>query len=211
MPTHNSPYSASFTAAGMMYSEMLVVVPMLLKSNDPQTINSLVEDSSLLKIKSVSARKRVMVEFTRRFGAVSPDFWTAFLGLPEAEQRLALFFVLLKTYPLLFHFQTSLALPKYSSIDRRLSARDVLFTLEELAAADPFVDSWTDLTRGKIASSFVTMLKQGGLIDLTTGELAQPQVPDDAFIPYVKSGDIWFLQTCFLPQYKVQQIKQLAL
>ena len=194
-----------------MYSEMLVVVPLLLESNDAQTINSLVEDSSLLKIKSVSARKRVMAEFIRRFGAVTPDFWKAFLGLPEPEQRLALFFVLLKTYPLLFHFQTSLALPKYNSVDRRLSSRDVLFALEELATSDPLVDSWTDLTKGKIASSFITMLRQGGLLDPTTGELTTPKVPDEGFIPYVKSGDIWFLQTCFLPQYKVQQIKQLAL
>ena len=211
MPRHNSPYSASFTAAGMMYSEMLVVVHLLLENNDPLTINSLVEDSSLLKIKSVSARKRVMAEFTRRFNAVTPEFWSSFLDLPEPEQRLALFFVLLKTYPLLFHFQTALALPKFNSVDRRLSARDVLFALDELAVTDPFVDSWTDLTRGKIASAFLTMLRQGGLIDLSTGELSSPRVPDECFIPYVKSGDTWFLQTCFLPQYKVQQIKQLAL
>lgn len=194
-----------------MFDETIVVVRMLLADNSDKTIVRLREDVGLLKIRSAKSRTTVTREIVKRFNAMPTAFWTTFLTLPEPEQRLALFFVLLKTYPLLFHLQTSLALPKYGSIDRQLSSRDVLLALEELGAADPLVDSWTDLSKQKIASTFVTMLRQAGLIDPQSGELAPAQVSDDAFIPYVRSGELWFLQVCFLPQYKVQQIKHLAL
>ena len=208
MAKNNSIYSASFTAAGMMYSETIVVAQMLLKDNSAMTKTLLRDDAQYLKIQSSSARDRVLSELFKRYDSMPASFWTEFLTLPEDEQRLALFFVLLKTYRLIFHFQIELALPKYNSIDRVLDNNSVLMCLSEIASSDQFVDSWTEKTRKKIASTYITMLKQAGLIDKTTNELIPPAVSDDVLAKYVSSGNVWFLQACFIPQYKIEQLKQ---
>jgi hypothetical protein len=210
MRNTNSAYSASFTAATMMYNETKVVVQMLLKANTVDTMNMLKEDTRYLQIQSVSARQRVSVELAKRFNTMPPSFWNHYLALPEDQQRLALFYVILKTYKLLFDFQVNLALPKFNSIDRILGLSDVMMAINEIASTDEFVDSWTDNTRKKIASSYITMLKQAGLIDETTGELMPPAIQDEELVPYVQSGDVWFLQACFIPHYRIEKIKQLS-
>ena len=133
------------------------------------------------------------------------------MSLPEEQQRLALFFVLLKTYRLLFHFQVELALPKYNSIDRTISSNDVIMCLNEIASKDEFVNGWSELTRKKISSTYITVLKQAGLIDKTNGELMPPALSDEELARYAQSGDVWFLQACFLPQYRIEQIKRIAI
>ena len=211
MRKHNSPYSASFTAASMMFSETLTVVQMLLKDNSIDTRKKLKEDAQYLKIQSVSARDRVMAELSKRFDTMPVSFWLDFLSKPEEQQRLALYYVLLKTYKLLFYFQVELALPKYNSIDRVLVNNDVLMCINEIASKDEFVDSWSELTRKKISSTYITMLKQASLIDKSSGELVPPTLSDEALASYVLNGDVWFLQACFLPQYRIEQIIRSAI
>lgn len=211
MKKHNSPYSASFTAASMMYNETLVVVQMLLNDDLNEVKKKLKEDAEYLKIQSVSARERVMAELTKRYETMPKTFWIDFMPLPEEQQRLALFFVLLKTYRLLFHFQVELALPKYNSIDRVLCSNDVIMCLNEIASKEEFVNGWSEQTRKKISSTYITMLKQAGLIDKTNGELMPPALSDEDLVRYAQSGDVWFLQACFLPQYRIEQIKMIAI
>ena len=211
MKNTSSIYSASFTAASMMFNETLVVVRMLLEENSPATKKRLKEDAQYLRIQATSSRERVTTELSKRFDTMPRSYWENFLELPEEQQKFALFFVMLKTYRLLFEFQVNLALPKYNSIDRVLCNGDVLIKISEIAATDELVDSWTEQTRQKIASCYITILKQAGLINPSTGELMPPSLSDDALFQYVRSGDLWFLQACFLPQYKIEQLKQLSL
>lgn len=211
MRSQNSPYSASFTAASMMYNETLVVVQMLLNDDLNEVKRKLKENAEYLKIQSVAARERVMAELSKRYKAMPTAFWVDFMSLPEEQQRLALFFVLLKTYRLLFHFQVELALPKYNSIDRTISSNDVIMCLNEIASKDEFVNGWSELTRKKISSTYITVLKQAGLIDKTNGELMPPALSDEELARYAQSGDVWFLQACFLPQYRIEQIKRIAI
>ena len=211
MKTTTSTYNASFTAASMMFNETLVVVQMLLEENSTSTKKRLKEDAQYLKIQATSSRERVTTELSKRFDTMPRSFWEIFMTLPEDQQKFALFYVILKTYRLLFEFQVDLALPKYNSIDRVLCNGDVLMKISEIAATDELVNSWTEQTRQKIASCYITILKQAGLINHSTGELMPPSLSDDAYIQYVRSGELWFLQACFLPQYKIEQLKRLSL
>lgn len=201
--THKSPYGASFTAASMMLAEMVVVASHLLKKDSPESIKELRDNPELLKIQSVSARTRVGIELVKRYRTMPKSFWEEFLTEPESQQRLSLFMVLLKTYPLLLDFQLNLALPKYNSVDRGLVSNDVLLRLNEIASKDEFVDMWTEKTKGKIASTYITMLKQAGLIDAHTKELAPPTLPDEELARF----EPWFLQACFVPKYRIDRIK----
>ena len=73
------------------------------------------------------------------------------------------------------------------------------------------MDSWSAETRDRLSSQYLSMLRQGGLVDGATGELCPPAIGDDDYAEYVRRGEVWFLQACFLPGYRIEQIKQLAL
>ena len=214
MPTlsgKNSPYSASFTARALGYYEMESILPVLLDDSIEDKVGVLCEDTKHLQIATLQSRKRVLSEMLVRFNAVDRSFWDRYVSFGEKEKRLALLFVILKSYRLLFEIQVNLVIPKYYSPDRVLTKNDVFAAISEVASRDEFVDSWSEDTRNRAASQYVTILRQSGLIDDLTGELREPDVEDETFIHYVRTGDIWFLQACLLPGYKIEQIKQMAL
>lgn len=207
----NSPYSASFTARALGYYEMESILPVLLDESIQDKVRVLSQDSTHLQLATLGSRKRVLAEMLVRFNAVDRSFWDRYIGLGEKEKRLALLFVVLKSYRLLFELQVNLVIPKYYSPDRVLSKNDVYAAISEVASRDEFVDSWSEDTRKRAASQYVTILRQAGLIDETTDELRETDVADEELYYYAKTGEIWFLQACLLPGYRVEQIKQMAL
>ena len=214
MPNHTgkkSPYSASFTARALGYYEMESILPVMLDDSISDKVKILSEDSTHLQLATLQSRKRVLAEMLVRFKAVDRSFWERYVTLGEREKRLALLFVILKSYRLLFELQVNLVIPKYYSPDRVLTKNDVFTAISEVASRDEFVDSWSEDTRNRAASQYVTILRQAGLIDESTGELREPDVADDELAYYVRIGEIWFLQACLLPGYRVEQIKQIAL
>ena len=77
MKNTSSIYSASFTAASMMFNETLVVVRMLLEENSPATKKKLKEDAQYLRIQATSSRERVTIELSKRFDTMPRSFgWT---------------------------------------------------------------------------------------------------------------------------------------
>ena len=207
----NSPYSASFTARALGYYEMESILPVLLDDSIQDKVKILSQDSTHLQLATLGSRKRVLAEMLVRFNAVDRSFWDRYIDLGEKEKRLALLFVVLKSYRLLFELQVNLVIPKYYSPDRVLSKNDVYAAISEVASRDEFVDSWSEDTRKRAASQYVTILRQAGLIDESTDELRETDVADDELYYYVKTGEIWFLHACLLPGYRVEQIKQMAL
>ena len=83
--------------------------------------------------------------------------------------------------------------------------------LNEIASKDEFVDSWSAETRDRASSQYLTILRQSGLVSESTGELQSPNLSDEALLWYIQSGEVWFLQACFFPGYKIEQLKQLAI
>ena len=214
MPNHTgkkSPYSASFTARALGYYEMESILPVMLDDTIDDKVKVLSQDSTHLQLATLQSRKRVLAEMLVRFKAVDRSFWDRYVTLGEREKRLALLFVILKSYRLLFELQVNLVIPKYYSPDRVLTKNDVFAAISEVASRDEFVDSWSEDTRNRAASQYVTILRQAGLIDEATGELREPNVADEELAYYVRIGEIWFLQACLLPGYRVEQIKQIAL
>ena len=83
-PGSNSPYSASFTGAAILFSDMNVAVRMLLEDDSPETIKTLKTDASYIQIKSETARRRVTAEFVKRFRAVPRSPVRRFEDLPAS-------------------------------------------------------------------------------------------------------------------------------
>jgi hypothetical protein len=194
-----------------MFHETDVIVPMFMAGDPGEAIRAARADTSVFQIKAEKSRDRVAKEILKRYKALPGSFWEWYLSLAEGPRRVALFYVLLKTYRLLFEFQVNLAIPKYNSPDRVLTKNDVQAALSEIASRDEFVDSWSGETRDRLSSQYLAMLRQGGFVDSATGELCPPAIGDDDYAEYVRRGEVWFLQACFLPGYRIEQIKQLAL
>ena len=210
-PGSKSPYSASFTAAALTYGEMNAVLPYLLEDDSQQTVKKIENSLEILPIQSASARERVTLEMVKRFRSVPRTFWEDYKSFPEAQQRLALFYVILKTYKLIYEFQLNVAVKKYNSANNTLKIDDLWMEFYDIASRDPFVDGWTEQTKKKAIKSYLTMLRQTGLLNPETDTLQQIDIDKTAFIPFVQLGEIWFLQACFLPSYEIENIKSLAL
>ena len=205
-----SPYSAAFTAASMMYREMTALVPLMQSDNAKDLLNQEIEENNLLCINSLTSRKRVVSEFLRRFNAVPKDFWNNYMQLSEHAQRVALLYVILKSYQLLFDVHICVTLNLWRSASGELNSSDVMLYLNELAAQDSFVDGWSESTRKKVASVYVLMLHQAGLMKDDSSSLCEPDLNDNDWIYYIRIGEAWFLEACFLPTYRVNELKQQA-
>ena len=207
----NSPYSASFTAAALMHGEMNAVLPYLLKDGSTETIKLIENSVEILPIKSAAGRYRVTHEMVKRFNAMPQAFWVDYQTFPEPQQKLALFYVILKTYRLLYEFQLNVAVKRFNSANNTLQIDDLWMEFYNIAARDPFVESWTELTKKRSIQSYLAMLRQVGLLNPETGTLQRIDIAQEAYIPFVQLGELWFLQACFVPAYEIETIKSLAL
>ena len=207
----NSPYSASFTAAALMHGEMNAVLPYLLKDGSAEAIKVIENSVEILPIKSAAARYRITHEMVKRFQAMPRAFWVDYQSFPEPQQKLALFYVILKTYRLLYEFQLNVAVKRFNSANNTLQIDDLWMEFYDIASRDPFVDSWTERTKKTCIQSYLTMLRQAGLLDPETSRLQRIDIAQEAYIPFVQLGELWFLQACFIPAYEIETIKSLAL
>ena len=205
---HNSPYSAAFTGCGFMLNETVVLLPILQSPDVDALLRSEVEDNKLLQLGKAKTRARNITEIRRRFNAVPRSFWDWFAQLPSESQKCALFFVLLKTYHLVFDFQLNVVLPQWRSASQTLSKSDLMMRLNEIAANDDFVDGWSDQTKGRVCTGFLSFLREAGMLDRETDVLHRPQMAEEDFAHFIAIGEGWFLEACLLQPFEINRIKE---
>ncbi len=167
------------------------------------------EENNVLMIDNRKSRQRYILEIKRRFLTVPRSFWLTFQNSEENAQRLALFFVIMKCYRLVFDLHINVTLKKWYSIDRRVTKGELMMELSQIAANDEYVDSWSDWTRTNAVYSYLTILHQAGLYTKKTGELRKADIRDEDYLFYLRIGEGWFLEACFLQPYEINRIKQL--
>lgn len=204
--TNNSIYSASLTGCSFMLDEMTACLPLLMDDNSEELISREISESNILKMKSLQTRRRAFVEFKRRFDAVPLKFWDRYLNMDKPQQQVAMYFVCLKAYRILFDLHINVALKKWSSANRIVTKRDAMAEIYEIASNDAFVDDWSDETKDRVASSFLTFMRRAELLD-AKGMLQAPRLNDIDYRIYFDMGQEWFLQACFLEPYEIQRIK----
>lgn len=82
-----------------------------------------------------------------------------------------------------------------------------MMEFNELSARDEFVDNWTDKTKDRCASQYLTILRQAGLLKSKTDELQSIHLEPSDYAYYIHSGEEWFLDACLLYPYEVNDIK----
>lgn len=197
-----SKYSASFTAAALLHAEFVRIKDILLSDDFEEGLKREVEENNYLSIKTRSARVRTAKEIKRRHEQAPEDFWRFFFECNETEQKLALFFLCLQSYPLLMDFHIEVALKKWRVLSLSLERFDLQMRLDEIASFDEKVDGWTELTKSKIIDIYFRILNDIGL--LKEGQLTKPaSIGSDFWHYFITHGEAWFIEACF---FKKDQI-----
>lgn len=203
----NSPYTATITGCGFLYYEFLRILPLLMSKDSTRLLKEEIDNNLLFQVNSQKARLRFLAEFKRRYNALPISFWNDFLKMNELSQRAGLLYVILKTYRLIFDFHFNVTVKRWNSVDQRLRKTDIMMELSDLSSRDPFVDSWTDNTKSRCASQYLTILRQAGLLQEKTNKLLPIHLPLADYEYYIRTGEEWFLEACLLYPYEVNDIK----
>jgi len=207
MKRGNSPYTAAITGCGFLFYEFLRILPLLMSEKSTELLKDEVRNNRILHVNSQKARQTFITEFQRRYNAVPAGFWIKFQNMNEQAKRIGLLFAILKAYKLVFDFHFNVTIKRWNSIEQTLKKNDVMMEFSELSSRDEFVDSWTDNTKDRCASHYLTILRQAGLLMEKTDELHPVHLEPYDYEYYIRSGEEWFLDACLLYPYEVKDIK----
>ena len=200
-----SPYSAAITGGGFLFTETNALLPLLQSADREALLKDEKLNNRLLKINAETSRYRSMVEIARRYDTMPASFWKDYKAMNENDQQVALFFVILKTYKICFDFHINVTMHKWNSISKSLVYDDIEMEFNEISARDEFVDSWSDKTKRKVASAYLTVLRKVGLLDK---EDNLHPLSASNFDYYILNGEQWFLEACLLQPYQIENIKK---
>lgn len=206
--TLNSPYSASITGCGFMYEEMRALLPMLMSPDRDSLLKEELLTGEYLMMSSERTRSRAIPEFVKRYNAVPKSFWNWFLTLNDKSQRVAMFYVILKTYKIVFDLHINVVLEHWRGVDQRVSKNDLMMEFNEISANDAFVESWSKNTKDRVASAVCSVLRKVGLMEEKNFDLKPIDFSDIDSTYYIQNNELWFLEACFLEPYEVQKIKE---
>ena len=207
MKKNNSPYTAAITGGGFLFDETNLLLPLMMSEDSEMLLKKEKLENNLLQINRQTSRDRAIFEIKRRYNAVQKTFWEDYLSMEQNAQKIALFFVILKTYKLCFDFQINVTRNKWQSISHSVSIDDLLMEFNEIGARDEFVDSWTDNTRKKIASTYLSILRKVGMLD-EENVLHPVKDTDETMAYYIRIGEQWFLDACLLQPFEINEIKK---
>ena len=98
MNKNKSPYTAAITGGGFLYEETLALLPSLQAEDSERLLHEEAVNNNLLHINAETSRKKAIMEIKRRYESVPASFWNDFKKMDSNDQRVALFYVILKTY-----------------------------------------------------------------------------------------------------------------
>ena len=203
-----SPYTAAITGGGFLFEETNLLLPLLQSDNRDVLLKDEAVNNRILQINAETSRKRNIVEIARRYDTMPVSFWEDYKMMEEHNQKIALFFVILKTYKICFDFQIRVTMRKWNGIAKSLTRDDLMMEFSEIAAKDEFVNTWSENTMRKVASTYLSILRKVGMLD-NNRELHSVQANNMDY--YIKIGEPWFLEACLLQPYQIDSIKQMMI
>lgn len=203
-----SPYTAAITGGGFLFDETCILLPLLESDERESLLKDEALNNHMLHINSETSRKRIISEVARRYDAMPLSFWNAFKEMTDDDKLVALFFAILKTYKICFDFHVNVVMRKWNSISKNVALEDIMMEFNEIAANDAFVDSWSEGTKKKVASAFLTILRKVGILSVE-GSLSSISCSNFGY--YLEIGEPWFLDACLLYPYQIDNIKKALL
>lgn len=189
-------YSAAFTASALLFNEFSKAKESILADDFIEQMRREVLENARFGIKTQASRKRISQEMIKRYEAAPPGFWPFFFERSEEEQKLALFFLCLKTYGLMLDFHLEVTLKRWKARSEQLGTFDLQMRLDEISSANPDVDAWSESTKTKTITVYIRTLTEAGL--LKNGKLQKPaRINPDFWAFFLNNGEFWFPAACF--------------
>jgi len=205
-------YTGSFAAGSLLHKETNAILPLLLLEQSDALLKQEIQQNNLLKINSESARKRTVMEIQKRFSVTNKSFWDFYVNRNEEEQKLLLFYQCLRVYRLMFDFHFNVTIKQWNSSTPEVEPYHYQMELNEIAGREDKVYKWTDLTKSKVISVYMRILKDINILDPKTYRLKSITISDESFYSYfIKVKDLWFLDACLLSAPQKKQIIERAL
>jgi len=197
-----SKYTGSFTAGALLHHEFVVIQPFMQEENLTDLLALEVKQNKYLAIKTEAARKRIVREMRNRIINAPSSFWPFFYNLPVVEQRLALFYLCLKSYLLIFDFHFEVVVPKWKLHSKDLDNYDIQMRMDRIASFDETVYNWTDQTKKKLVTKYRKILQEAGL--MRDDKLIKPEGITNEFWQYfIQLNEPWFIEACFYDTHEL--------
>lgn len=204
-PNQNKTYSAPTSATGGLFHRIInALIPLIRSANSDTELAQEVKDNNLLRINAQTTRSKVVGEIKRRIVAAFKEFWDIYATSSEKEQALMLFFLILKTKPLLYDFHFEVTLPAWKGSNREFEPYNYQMKIDEIGNEHENVRKYTESTREQILKIYRRMLKEAGL--LKDNKFIKPNPRNEFFFPFIENGELWFLEACFLSQNEREKI-----
>ena len=188
-------YSPSYTAGGLLLNSTEAIIDDILS----QSIRKVEIDK--VKINRESSRIRTLTELKKRFRIVPElEVWKAFNEASNPEKNLILYYISLKSYPLLFDFHFEVVLERWKIFQKKIAKQDFESFLSHKIQDHPEIEEWSETTKEKAATVSIRMIREAGL--LYKNELQPPRVDDIFWDIFIQLGELWFLEAMFLNKVK---------
>ena len=189
--------TTALTAGGLLFHEFEALQGILVSDNLPALLIDEVTNNQFLKIKSQEARKRIITEIKRRFTVVDIEFWSHWMEFTAEEKRLALLFVVLKTYPIAFDLHFEVTVPNWRAKQFEMDTFSYQMRMDELASQGHVVEKWSATTKKRTISHYMGMLREAGImkgnvLKLPTG------IGMDFWQYMARIANPWFFEACLL-------------
>ncbi len=196
-------YSVSFTAGSLLLDETNRILKYILNDELELKKEEIIK-KNIIKINSESARKRVLQEIRLRARKVNKSLWGKFANASLKDKKILLFYVVVKTYPILSDFVKDVIIDKWKSLKLDIADREIEVFLDKKSSEHPEIEDWSESTREKVIQVIKRIMKEAGL--LVNNQLKPLESADHFWKFFVQLGDPWFLDYALLNREQRERI-----
>ncbi len=194
--TPKSKYTGSFTSGALLHREFLATMTAFREDELLTQLDVEIEQNRYIAIKTENARKKIVREMKKRIANAPAGFRDFFLSISEAEQKLALFYLCLKTYYLIFDLHFEVTLPKWKLHSLNLESYDIQMRMDVISSFDEQVNGWSAQTKEKLNQIYRKILTESGL--QKDNLLIKPLgINPDFWHYFINRNEAWFIEACF--------------
>ncbi|WP_100629832.1 BrxA family protein [Algoriphagus formosus] len=201
-----TPKYIALTSGALLFNEFEQLIPILEQENQIELLNQESKANQFMRIKTESARKRIITEIKRRIANLPSGFWSFYETATFDQRNILLFFIVLKNYEITKDFQFEVVLAKWKRLETTLDTFDLQMRLDVLASVEEDIMEWSDSTRLKVITVFLRCLREVGI--LNRGKLQKLPAQSSGFWEFfIQIGEAWFLDACLLSKNERELIR----
>ena len=183
-------YKMSFTTAGLLRNETIMVAALFVSSQDWSVVQYHVLDENCLQLKAMSSRKRIFREIRMRLERLSAAELGILTSGVSREVDAVLWLSICRLYGFIGDFAQDVLREKALSLQRKIEFVDFNLFVEKKAIIHPELLTLTDSTMKRLRQMLFSFMRNCDLID--QNGYIQPMLFSSAFMKIMKNELMYF-------------------